>query len=335
MNTSIIHSVAEATAYRDRDDINHSIARLLLQFLNAQSVAIYRLVDDGDAKSVECQLTVTRDGEHRAADTEAEKDSGMPEIDGVPAWKHCLSGRVIQHLTPSGEWSLFPLENARGLTGLLSIEAKTPLAPRDVGLVRGILRILKNHLALLDYGELDTLTGLLNRKTFESKFIKLRLASSDKSVHASESSWLGIVDIDKFKSINDGYGHLFGDEVLLLIAGLMKNNFRGADQLFRFGGEEFIIVLDHATSSGAEIAFERLRTAVAGHRFPQIERVTISLGYTQIQPHDDSSTCVERADAALYYAKHHGRNNARKYEALIETCALTAKASVTTEAELF
>jgi diguanylate cyclase (GGDEF)-like protein len=145
---------------------------------------------------------------------------------------------------------------------------------------------------------------------------------------------LGLIDIDKFKSINDTYGHLFGDEVLLLVAQIMQRSFRGADQIFRFGGEEFVVVLDHATTSGVDIAFDRLRATIEQFAFPQVGRVTISLGYSEISPNDDPTTCVERADAALYYAKHHGRNNIRNYEALVAAGELTVK-SGGEEAELF
>lgn len=95
-----------------------------------------------------------------------------------------------------------------------------------------------------------------------------------------------------------------------------------------------MIVLDNATELGAQIAFERLRAAVAAFSFPQVGRVTISLGYSQILPGDAPTTCVERADAALYYAKNHGRNNIRNYEALVAAGELTAKDRCE-EAELF
>jgi diguanylate cyclase (GGDEF)-like protein len=96
----------------------------------------------------------------------------------------------------------------------------------------------------------------------------------------------------------------------------MTRSFRGADQLFRFGGEEFVIVLDQASIEGAAIAFERLRAAIETNKFPQVGRVTISLGYTRILADDAPTTCAERADAALYYAKHNGRNNVRSHEVL-------------------
>ena len=111
----------------------------------------------------------------------------------------------------------------------------------------------------------------------------------------------------------------------LLVSQLMKTCFRGTDQLFRFGGEEFVIVLDHATMEGVEVAFDRLRETIATFDFPQVGRVTISLGYSQIYPTDSPTTCVERADAALYYAKHHGRNNIRSYEMLVAAGELSAK----------
>ena len=105
------------------------------------------------------------------------------------------------------------------------------------------------------------------------------------------------------KLVNDGYGHLFGDEVLLLVSRLMKRSFRGADQLFRFGGEEFLVVLERTNELGATIALERLRSAVAEYPFPQIGKVTVSAGFTRIVPTDVATTCVERADEALYHAK--------------------------------
>jgi diguanylate cyclase (GGDEF)-like protein len=229
----------------------------------------------------------------------------------------------VQYSSPSGKCrTVFPIASERGVVGILELETRARLSARDSNLVCGVLRIVKNHLALLDYSESDTLTGLLNRKTFETRFEKLRTGSG--AIATDEPSWLAIVDIDKFKSINDSHGHLFGDEVLLLVAGLLKQSFRGTDQLFRFGGEEFIVVLDRATTPGAQVAFNRLRRMIEEFRFPQLGQVTISLGYVRVGRQDAAATCIERADAALYYAKHHGRNNVQSYEALVEAGELKA-----------
>jgi diguanylate cyclase (GGDEF)-like protein len=337
MTSSLIASVADTTSHRDRDTLNRSIASLLLEFLNAESVAIYRLLDDDGARRLVPQVAVARrnGGERPGPANEVSTSVALSEM---PAWDDCmLRHAVAQYLQPNGDHcAAVPIESERDVIGLLVVESMNRLQAREVELVSGILRILKNHLALLDYGERDTLTGMLNRKTLESSFDKLRqrIRATDAEVGATEGSWLGIADIDKFKAINDSHGHLFGDEVLLLIAQLMQRCFRGADQLFRFGGEEFVIVLDRATVAGAQIAFDRLRAAVEVYDFPQVGRVTISLGYSQMSPQDGVTTCVERADAALYYAKHHGRNNIRNYEALVAAGELTAR-SEGEGAELF
>jgi len=330
MSTSrLLNQVADSTAHRDRDELDRAIARLLLQFLTARAIALYRLVDDGKGVSrIARRVAVTRDfGEVGPEDME--DVSRLPVLSDRPTWEDCIErNECVQWKQSDGACvAAFPIRSERMVVGVLIIEADMPVVTRDADLIHGIMRIAENHLALLDYGERDTLTGLLNRKTFESQFRKLTLrkAGTTADPEAAEPSWLALLDIDHFKLINDRHGHLYGDEILLLISQLMKRNFRGADQLYRFGGEEFLIVLDRATQAGAQIAFERLRLSVEEYRFPQVGRVTISLGYTFIGPHDVPTTCVERADAALYYAKNHGRNNVRHFEGLVEAGELVAK----------
>lgn len=335
MSTSLIDSVANTTSHRDRDDLDRAIATLLLQFLEADAVTLYRLTDNGDIRYVRRGITTTRGNDEPAAAPPANSTSELLAVDGVPAWRECITEqKAVQFAHDGGKYrTVFPIANERAVVGMLEIETTVSLQQRDTHLVAGILRIVRNHLALLDYGESDTLTGLLNRKTFESRFDKLRVNSGVMS--PAEPSWLGIVDIDNFKSINDNYGHLFGDEVLLLVARLLKQAFRGADQLFRFGGEEFVIVLERSTVPGAQIAFNRLRAMVDEFRFPQVGKVTISLGYTRMDSQDTPSVCVARADAALYYAKHHGRNNIQSYDTLIASGELKARKDNVNDVELF
>jgi len=340
---SLIDSVANTTSHRDRDDLDRAIVGLLLQYLAADQVTLFRLIEDGEAKQLRQAVAMDRSvgvqdqrqDQRVGVQNRPPEDPPPLDLTANPSWHACISDqRPVYYTTPDGKsCAAFPIANDRAVIGMLEIQSATDLESRDSILVEGILRILKNHLALLDYGESDTLTGLLNRKTFDTRFGKLRAGSGARA--AEEPSWLGILDVDKFKSINDNYGHLFGDEVLLLVARLLKQAFRGADQLFRFGGEEFIIVLDRATTPGAQIAFNRARTMVEEYRFPQVGRVTISLGYTRIDPQDAAGTCIERADAALYYAKHHGRNNVRSFELLVEQGELKAKQNGVTDVELF
>lgn len=334
---ALIERVAETTAYRDRDSIHRAVAHMIMHHVGAESVGIFRLIDDEGVSRLASYVCVLQGGAELEPQR-AEQPELLPALSDFPEWAQAVRERqVVQFSQPDGlTCTALPIEADRDVIGLLTVRSAGRLDVRDVQLVGALLRILTNHLALLDYGERDTLTGMLNRKTFEKRFEKLRQRLvAAKTAHSTvEPSWLGIVDIDKFKLINDSHGHLFGDEVLLLISQLMQRCFRGADQLFRFGGEEFVVVLDNTTEAGAEIAFERLRSAVEAFNFPQVGRVTISLGYSKIQPQDAPTTCVERADAALYYAKNHGRNHIRNYEALVAVGELSAKEECE-EAELF
>ncbi len=331
----LIESVASATEHRDRDDLDGAVARLLFEFLHARAVTVYRVLDDGEHKRVARRVSLSRDGNRSDLD-DTNDLSRLPRLVDVAEWRECELLRDAVHY-PSADGSLrslFPLIGETDVVGLLEIEAGEGLRPREASLAAGIVRILRNHLALLDYGERDTLTGLRNRKTFEASFGKLRSRAGLNEDLNSPSSWLGVVDIDRFKAINDSHGHLFGDEVLLLVARVMQRTFKGSDQLFRFGGEEFVVVLDRADAAGARVAFERLRAAVESFRFPQVGNVTICLGYTHLRSADGPGSCFERADAAMYYAKNHGRNQVQGYEMLV-AAGLIAPKEARAEVELF
>ena len=209
-----------------------------------------------------------------------------------------------------------------------------------------LARIYGNQLRLLDYSELDTLTRLLNRKTFDETFDRLLTSSTsddpddgfdERRDHLDEGSpaWLCVIDIDHFKRVNDTFGHLFGDEVLLRMGELMRKTFRGGDRLFRFGGEEFVVILNAADQALAATSFNRFRTSVEGHEFPQVGTVTCSIGFTQVSNMDVPTDVVGRADEALYYAKEHGRNQVCCYEQLVAEGAIvkSGAAEATVEEE--
>jgi diguanylate cyclase (GGDEF)-like protein len=324
MSDLLLDGVAQATSHRDRHELDREVVRLLLGFLNAETVTLLRLVSDGSPQQVLRRVCLASSRPDAGV---TEKDTPCWPVSEKPDWHACIvQGEIVcSHDAQQHAVTLVPIRGEHEVNGLLVIETRAALGKRETDLISGILSIIRNHVALLDYGELDTLTGLLNRKTFERSFEKARQQDREQPMPPPttpldpaqhESSWLALVDVDHFKSVNDGYGHLFGDEVLLLVSRLMKRSFRGADQLFRFGGEEFVVVLERTNEQGATIALERLRSAVAEYPFPQIGKVTVSAGFTRVVPGDVSTTCVERADEALYYAKKHGRNRVQNWEAL-------------------
>lgn len=338
--THLIHGVAASTAQRDPEQLDHAIGQLLCRFLGAHSIALYHLLKEEDGSSrIAHRIELSVEGVRKETVCLAQPATPLLS-DEIATCLACTTGQqFVERPNAAGEiLTAFPVHASNDLVRICVVPSSESLSVAQIDMVFGVLRIIENHLALVDYGERDTLTGLLNRKTFESHFEKMRrrngVADPTRVYGAHEPSWLALADIDKFKSINDSHGHLFGDEVLLIVSQILKRSFRGADQLFRFGGEEFLIVLDHATEAGAQTALERFRAAVEAHAFPQIPRVTISLGYTQILPHDVPTLCAERADDALYHAKRNGRNKVCRYETLVSAGDLQPKANGT-EVELF
>jgi diguanylate cyclase (GGDEF)-like protein len=152
---------------------------------------------------------------------------------------------------------------------------------------------------------------------------------------AADSYWLAVLDIDFFKRVNDNYGHLIGDEVLLLMARLMRASFRFHDQLYRFGGEEFVILMRCTDEDDAAGALERFRLTVEANAFPQVGTITVSMGFTALRADDTPGGAFDRADKAVYFAKESGRNQVRSYELLVAAGALVEDAPDDQEADFF
>ena len=242
-----------------------------------------------------------------------------------------------------------PLRRDGAAYGLLEVIGGDPAGPAQRELLDGLERIMGNCLSLLDYSELDTLTGLLNRKTFDVFLMRILsrlhvpgdgpdggdLPRRRQSQPEARDHWLAVVDIDHFKRVNDSFGHLIGDEVLLLLANMMKESFRAQDKLFRFGGEEFVVLLKPATAANARVVFDRFRRRIEGYAFPQVGRVTISIGFSRIGVGDSPTAVIDNADEALYWAKNHGRNRVAHYEVLIADGELQPRGPVASDVELF
>ena len=153
----------------------------------------------------------------------------------------------------------------------------------------------------------DALTGLNNRRHAEFALPLLL----DRARLEGKTIALGMLDIDHFKQVNDGFGHGIGDLVLQKVAQLVKRQLRSADLIARVGGEEFMLVFVGATPAKAQEICERLRAVVAGHLWGELTRglrVTISIGLAAGVPPQRPQQLVEAADQALYVAKDSGRN---------------------------
>jgi diguanylate cyclase (GGDEF)-like protein/PAS domain S-box-containing protein len=157
--------------------------------------------------------------------------------------------------------------------------------------------------------EQDPLTGLLNHRTFFE-----RLATEIDAARSGERPLsIVVLDLDHFKQVNDRHGHPIGDEVLRETARLLSELAGEGAVLARIGGEEFAWILPGATSTVAEGAAERVRRAVRSHRFVHGGQLTISAGICELGPVPDAEQLYARADAALYWAKQHGRNLTHRF----------------------
>ncbi|NDY94571.1 sensor domain-containing diguanylate cyclase [Wenzhouxiangella limi] len=150
----------------------------------------------------------------------------------------------------------------------------------------------------------DPLTGLFNRRTGERILARAhQAATTDDRPFA-----VLIADIDHFKQVNDQHGHASGDRVLQQVANVMKNQIRETDRAIRWGGEEFLVVLDNASKNDALSTAERIRAAVEAISDFEVGPITLSLGCGQWQPVESPEALVRRVDIALYAAKKSGRN---------------------------
>jgi diguanylate cyclase len=156
----------------------------------------------------------------------------------------------------------------------------------------------------------DPLTGLGNRKYFD----RMIATAVQDALATGEPLSLLMFDIDHFKSFNDSYGHLTGDQVLRLVGMSLKQTIKGQDITARYGGEEFAVVLPSTALRQALTVADHIRRAVMAKELKKkstgeiLGRVTISVGVSMLKPGDDPDALIERADACLYAAKRNGRN---------------------------
>ncbi len=153
----------------------------------------------------------------------------------------------------------------------------------------------------------DPLTRLFNRRHFETEFER----EFKRTKRYNNNLSFAIIDIDFFKKINDTYGHSCGDFILKEAAYIIKENFRQTDGVFRYGGEEFAIILTETPKETAQIPLERLRKKIENYDFyfkEQKIKVTVSIGVTSNTVFETASEMFDDADKALYKAKEQGRN---------------------------
>jgi diguanylate cyclase (GGDEF)-like protein len=335
----VIEMLADLTRSRDRDVVDVTLTSLIRDILDPELVCLYRLVRVEGADRWLCRASHPRGAPVAQVTTSLDDLSLLPTVDSDPLLAECLNRLVILESRDGGHRICVPLSTDAGAFGVLEVRTRAPIPEQGRTLLVSVAKVYRNLLALLDYSERDTLTGLLNRKTFDEAFLRdpagIPASRLLEGCPEQPGIWLGVIDVDHFKLVNDRHGHLIGDEVLLLLARLLQANFRATDRLFRFGGEEFVVLMRCPREEDAFVACERLRQSVAGHLFPQVGQVTVSVGLAPVMPADPPSIAFERGDRAVYKAKSEGRNRVVLWSSLGEATIPNVTAGDSEAVELF
>lgn len=339
----LLSAAEQMSARRDRSDLFRELCIWVRAALGASATLLYSVRPSVDAHSlVPVGWSIHEDQGGMWRDNVAE--GALPAdpflacaIDSKAPW---YRGSGVH-----ADRVVLPVSNGERVSWLLEIRTLVSPSTRVLQALVTLVRTFEHLIALWEYANLDTLTGLLNRKTFDDQFERLLvLAESQRNSNqdrrrreTKNPCWLAIVDIDHFKQINDNFGHLFGDEVLIRLADCMRKAFRTEDTLFRFGGEEFVVMLRHAPEDAAESIFERFRASVEKYEFPQVGRVTCSIGLAFVDDRLTPAELLGRADEALYYAKDHGRNRVCSFDQLVMEGALKIlpKTTAQQDADIF
>jgi diguanylate cyclase len=208
-------------------------------------------------------------------------------------------------------------ELSKATSRALTLEANLAETSIELGKIRESLHEAEQR------SKTDTLTGLANRHALE----EFLTTAQEHAVQSGTCLTALMIDIDHFKSFNDSYGHMFGDQVLKLMASALRESIRDNALAARYGGEELVAVLPGVDLQACQYIAERLRTSVAERRIrrrttgEEISSITISIGVAELRPGEAADNLIDRCDRALYRAKREGRNRVMTEKDLDEVAA--------------
>jgi len=325
---NILESAVSLTEERDTKTLDNVLFDTLSRFIHFDVLILLRLPRYSDDLCLEMAKSMPLNAFEEKL-TLKQYEFGEPGIERDELISNCIESGDVISFDLNGLRVLFPILIDGEVKGVLNIYGCSSDANTEK-LIQGFVRIYSNHLAVLNDSAHDTLTGLLNRKTFDARLTELYSTGNLNDNSASSvpderrnqepviHHQIGILDIDSFKRINDNFGHIYGDEVLVIFSNLMRKIFRSSDLLFRFGGEEFVVVLLNVSESQGFDIFERFRKELDNYNVPQVGKVTVSIGMANIDSTCHPTILLERIDQALYYAKEHGRNQVCNYHELVD-----------------
>lgn len=340
---SLLKHMVDMTGHRDHAMLDLSVISAVQELAHAVETRVLSIVTVGGQRFVRPRACIKAGAKPRL---EEQCDGGPGEpVSAYPRLEQCLDAQGVRAEGPvvDGRRTMWvPIWMGEHADTCLEIVRTRAFTQPVIHMIDGIIGVYRNFHNLLDYSERDSLTGLLNRKTFDDQLARMLQPDANGELlpgqperrqrQADERQWLAVIDVDNFKLVNDRFGHLYGDEVLILIANMLQSSFRAQDRVFRFGGEEFVVLLRSTTLENAWKIIERFRASVEAHQFPQVGTVTVSVGFTCISQAESPVVTLGHADQALYYAKANGRNKVCHYDQLVaEGLLATATSNDTVE----
>lgn len=330
----MLAQIADLTSIRDVELLEMSMLDTVAEFLLPTQLRLYRL--DGDNQILSA---IDHDGE-----------TAQVKIANVePSYACCCAFAQLDVQTESHFYkgvdegltlTVYRLYESRYSKIYLTIYTPLDVSSANMHLMNGMLKIFRNFCVLLDDAQRDPLTGLANRMTFDDQLNQLAALVTAKNygnenVAGHSGFWLAMLDVDYFKAVNDKFGHLYGDEVLVLLARLMEEQLRSTDRLFRYGGEEFVTIVGAKQEQDAREIFERLRAIIEVTAFPQVGHITMSMGVTAVVSGALPSSLLDHADQALYQSKANGRNQVTFFEDMVKEGSAELQCEEGGEVDLF
>ncbi|EEX92567.1 sensory box/GGDEF family protein [Vibrio orientalis CIP 102891 = ATCC 33934] len=323
MKDRILDSVVEITEQRNSISLGHCVLATLTEMMPVINASLTYYI--ANTKVVLAEVTLNRgSGSYQWQYENSGMRTSQHDHEAVECdiYKTCRNTHTI----------CYPIPISSDCSAELIVEMDGDIEEYHL-LIDGFAKIYKNYLVVLHESERDKLTGLLNRRTLEERLTRcFDLVPGDVD---GLNMWVAIIDLDHFKNINDTFGHMIGDEVLLLFAQQMQNYFCNNEQLFRFGGEEFVIIFPPQEKQQVLNTLENFRSLIEQYRFPQVNKVTFSCGLCVISRTQYLPTILDHADKALYFAKESGRNQIQCYEDLSKASSHLNDDDLFDEAELF
>jgi diguanylate cyclase (GGDEF)-like protein len=338
---TLIEHVIKLTDHRDRDLLELTLSKALIDLLPLQRVVIARVISEEGVKRWLEVATLDAKGGGKVVDPLRVDFDSLALLDDARKRVECLSTRRLVEFAWAGEEgpriTYLPLfsDSRSEDDGVVEIHSGFALTTGQLEIIGNVQHVFRNMYHLLAYSDRDALTGLLNRKSLDDTFYSAVLEELGEGLSTEKSApvvvvpgqerrhrvppnyWLGTISVDNFGALNDKSGHLIAEEVLLLVARIMNNTFRTYDRLYRFGGEQFAVLMHCPDEALVLAAFERFRANMEKFNFPQAGHLTASAGFTRITADDSPSTALERAERAVDYGQHNGFNKVFSHGELV------------------